>query len=142
MSEKAFIRLRTLCITFLLLLGATITYSINLKPRPWDCGSAEKSIAGCDYVIEICDMPSERVSHLNDARVRVYNRAGALLAQRRYHFEPYSPLNGFAVGDDEIRFTDANKRSSDGSFEVQTLAFPPTRADWRAALFESLFFDR
>lgn len=142
MSEKAFIRLRTLCITFLLLLGATITYSINLKPRPWDCGSDERTIAGELYVLEICGMQSAQVSHLDDARLRVHNTAGALLAQRRYHFEPYSPLNGFAVGDDEIRFTDANKRNSDGSFEVQTLPFPPTRADWRAALFESLFFDR
>jgi len=142
MSEKAFIRLRTLCITCLLLLGSVITYSINLKPRPWDCGTAERTIAGNLYVLEICEMPSAQVSHLNDARLRVHNTAGALLAQRRYHFEPYSPLNGFAVGDDEIRFTDANKRNSDGSFEVQTLAFPPTRADWRAANFDSLLFDR
>ncbi|SDC47594.1 hypothetical protein SAMN05216345_102445 [Cupriavidus sp. YR651] len=142
MSEKTFIRLRTLLLALLVLVIAVGVYAAKLTPRPWDCGSAERSIAGSNYVIEICGMASERAGNLDDSRLRVYDTAGTLLAQRRYHFEPWSPLNGFAIGESEIRYTDADSRADDGTFEVQTLTFPPTLADWRAANVDRWFFDR
>ncbi len=142
MSEKTFIRLRTLFVTCLFLVIAVIVHAINLKPRAWTCGAVQKSIAGSPYVIEVCDIDSEPGSELNDARLRVYNDAGALLAQRHYYFEPWSHRNSFVVGNNEIQYTNAGVQSDDGTFEIQTLTFPPTQADWRAAHFDRWFFDR
>lgn len=142
MSEKIYIRLRTLFVTGLFLVIAVVIHAVNLEPRPWDCGSAEKSIAGLHYVIELCDIDGGPDSQLNDARLRVYNGAGALLAQRHYFFEPRSRRNSFVVRVHAIEYTNAGLQTADGAFEVQTLAFPPTSADWRAANFSRLFFDR
>lgn len=56
MSEKTYIRLRTLFVTCLLLFIAVIVHAANLKPRAWDCGSVEEVIVGSQYVIEVCNI--------------------------------------------------------------------------------------
>ena len=45
MSEKTYIRLRTLFVTCLLLVIAVIVHAVSLEPRAWDCGSVEELIA-------------------------------------------------------------------------------------------------
>jgi hypothetical protein len=142
MSEKIYIRLRTLFVTCLLLVIAVIVHAVSLKPRAWDCGSVEELIAGSQYVIEVCNIDGELGSRLNDARLRVSTVGGELLAQRHCHFEPWSQRNQFVIGESEIRYTDAAVEAGDGTFEIQTIAFPPARADWRAANFGRWFVDR
>lgn len=116
MSEKTYIRLRTLFVTCLLLFIAVIVHAANLKPRAWDCGSVEEVIVGSQYVIEVCNIDGEPGSKLNDARLRVYTVGGELLAQRHYHFQPWSHRNQFVIGGSEIRYTDAAVEAGDGTF--------------------------
>ncbi|MWL86336.1 hypothetical protein [Cupriavidus sp. SW-Y-13] len=142
MSEKLFIRLRTTVLTILFAIAATVVHAITLEPRAWECERGQRTIADTQYEIEICGMDRDKVGGTQDARLRVYAMRGALLAQRYYAFEPWSPLNQFIVGDKEILFTDADSLASDGTFEVLTLAFPLACADWGAANFERFFFDR
>ncbi|AZG12454.1 MULTISPECIES: hypothetical protein [Cupriavidus] len=142
MSEKTWVRLRTFSLLCLLLAGTVAIYALRLDPRPWDCGSAERTLAGAGYVLEVCSLPDGPAGHPHEARLRVYDRLGRLLAHRSYHFAPWSPANKFDVGDNEIRYTDAAQPVRGGTFELHTLTFPPTSADRRAANFVRWFLDR
>jgi hypothetical protein len=113
----------------LLFAGVTIYFLllivVNLEPQP-ACPLEEHSFQGQIFDLEICELGG---LHDEKMRLRVYDKAGQMLAWRIATFAKESRLNYMAIEDTMIRYSDSPMDRINPPADC-VLNMPPTWVDW------------